>query len=130
MCKKLIYLVSFASVLVLVMGFSPAPVQAGLIGYWRFDESSGTIAADSAGGDNDGTLIGDQLEWTAGRAGGALSVPGLPDDACVEFPTTGMSATAGTVALWAYLADPQPETDGRYFFGHTTQPQWTNRVQI
>jgi len=127
MCKKLIYFVSFVLVLNLVLMSS---VQADLIGYWRFDETSGTIAADSAGGDNDGTLIGDQLEWTAGRAGGALSFPGLPDDACVEFPTTGMSATAGTVAMWGYLADPQPETDGRYFFGHTTQPQWTNRVQI
>jgi len=128
MCKKLIYLVSF--VLVLGMGFSPAHGQAGLIGYWRFDETSGTIAADSAGGDNDGTLIGDQLEWTAGRAGGALSFPGLPNDACVEFPTTGMSATAGTVTMWGYLADPQPETDGRYFFGHTTQPEWMGFRQL
>jgi hypothetical protein len=127
MCKKLIYLVSFVLVLNLVLMSS---VQADLIGYWKFDEVSGTIAADSAGGDNDGTLIGDQLGWTAGRVGGALSFPGLPDDARVEFPTTGMSATAGTVAMWGLLADPQPETDGRYFFGLTTQPQWNDRVQI
>ncbi|GAI61659.1 unnamed protein product, partial [marine sediment metagenome] len=82
------------------------------------------------GGDNDGTLIGDQLRWTAGRSAGALSFPGEPIDARVEFPTTGMSATAGTVAMWGYLFDPQPKTDGRYFFGHTTHPQWANRVQI
>jgi len=63
--------------------------QADLIGYWKFDEVSGTIAADSAGGDNDGTLIGDDLIWTAGRAAGALSFPGVPDDARVEFTTTG-----------------------------------------
>jgi len=128
MCRKLIFLIYF--VLVLGMGLSPAHVQADLIGYWRFDESSGTIAADSAGGDNDGTLIGDQLVWTSGKSAGALSFPGLPDDARVEFPTTGMSATAGTVAMWGLLSDPQTETDGRYFFGHTTQPQWTDRIQI
>ena len=128
MCEKLIYFVSV--ILVLCVGLSPAHVRADLIGYWRFDESSGTIAADSSGGDNDGTLIGDQLEWTAGRSVGALSFPGEPIDARVEFPTTGMSATAGTVAMWGYLFDPQPETDGRYFFGHTTQPQWANRIQI
>jgi len=104
--------------------------QADLIGYWKFDEVSGTIAADSAGGDNDGTLIGDDLIWTAGRAAGALSFPGVPDDARVEFPTTGMSERTGTVAMWALLADPQSETEGRYFFGHTTQPQWSNRIQI
>ena len=127
MCRKSICLVSFTFVLVLVLtNFA----QSELIGYWRFDEASGTIAADSAGGDNDGTLIGDDLVWTTGRSGGALSFPGVPDDAGVEFPTTGMSATAGTVAMWALLADPQPETDGRYFFGHTTQPQWNNRIQI
>ena len=47
MCKKTIYLISFVFVLSLVLtNFA----QADLIGYWRFDETSGTIAADSAGG--------------------------------------------------------------------------------
>ncbi len=45
MSKKLIYFVSFA--LVLGMGFSLAYGDEGLIGYWKFDESSGTIATDS-----------------------------------------------------------------------------------
>ncbi len=126
MCKRMIFLVSFVSVLTLVLtNFA----QAELIGYWRFDESSGAIAADSAGRDNDGILFGDQLEWTAGRFGGALSFPGVPDDARVEFPTTGMSATTGTVAMWGLLADPQP-AQNKYFFGHTTQPQWANRIQL
>ena len=104
--------------------------QEGLIGYWKFDEISGLTAADLADGDNEGTLIGDDLVWMAGRAGGALSFPGVPDDARVEIPTTGMSTTAGTIAMWGYLADPQPETDGRYFFGHTEQGAWADRIQI
>ena len=127
MCRKSICLVSFVFVLTLILTNF---IHADLIGYWKFDESSGTIAADSAGGDNDGTLIGEGLEWVSGRSGGALSFPGMPDDARVEFPTTGMSATAGTVTMWGLLSDPQPETSGRYFFGITTQPQWNNRVQI
>jgi len=121
----MIFLVSFISVLALVLtNFA----QADLIGYWRFDESSGITAADSAGGDNDGILFGDQLEWAAGRFGGALSHGGL-SDAGVEFLTKGMSATAGTVAMWGVLADPQP-AQTKYFFGHTAQPQWNNRVQL
>jgi len=127
MCRKSICLVSFVFVLALVL---TNIAQADLIGYWKFDEASGTVAADSAGGDNDGTLIGEGLEWVSGRSGGALSFPGMPDDARVEFPTTGMSVTSGTVAMWALLANPQPETQGRYFFGHTTQPQWNNRIQL
>ncbi len=33
--------------------------QADLVGYWKFDELSGTTAADSVGGDNNGTLNGE-----------------------------------------------------------------------
>ncbi|MEJ2703455.1 MAG: LamG domain-containing protein [Sedimentisphaerales bacterium] len=130
MCRKSVVWRLFVLVLGLSIAASNALAQEGLIGYWKFDEASGTTAADSAGADNDGTLIGDGLVWMAGKAGGALSFPGDPTDARVEFSTTGMSATAGTVAMWSYLTDPQPETDGRYFFGHTTQPQWTNRIQL
>ena len=127
MYEKLSYLVSLIFVLALVLANF---ANADLVGYWKFDEESGTVAADSAGGDNDGTLIGDGLEWTGGKSGGGLFFPGEPTDARVEFPTTGMSTSSGTVAMWAILSDPQPETQGRYFFGHTTQPQWNNRVQI
>jgi hypothetical protein len=130
MCRRSVVLGLFVLTVGLSIVTSNALGQEGLIGYWKFDEASGTTAADSAGADNDGTLIGDGLEWMAGKVGGALLFPGEPTDARVEFSTTGMSATAGTVAMWSYLTDPQPETDGRYFFGHTTQPQFSNRIQI
>ncbi|MEA3225533.1 MAG: hypothetical protein U9Q07_06245, partial [Planctomycetota bacterium] len=107
MCGKSICLALAVVTLALIAGPLVTQCRADLIGYWKFDETSGMIAADSAGADNDGTLVGDQLGWTAGRAGGALSHGGL-SDAYVEFPTTGMSATAGTIAMWGVLADPQP----------------------
>ena len=126
MSKKLIYLVSFVLVLALVLtNFA----QADLIGYWRFDESSGTVAADSAGGDSDGTLS-ENVEWQPdfGQKAGALLFDG-ESTAHVEFPTTGMSATTGTFAAWGYLSEPQP-AQTRYFFGHTTQPSYNNRIQL
>jgi len=127
MSKKLIYMISFA--LVLGMGFSLAHGQEGLIGYWKFDESSGTIAADSAGGDNDGTLS-ENVEWQPdyGKSAGALLYDGT-NTAHVEFPTTGMSASAGTIAVWGNLTEPQP-SQTRYLFGHTTQPSYSNRIQL
>jgi len=125
MCRKLFLLSSFFLILSLVLtNFA----QADLIGYWKFNETWGTIAADSAGGNNDGTLFGDQLRWTTGLFGGALSFGGL-SDAGVEFPTMGMSAREGTVAMWGVLAERQP-AHTRYFFGHTAQPQWSNRIQL
>ena len=36
-------------------GTGIAPTS-GLVGYWKFDENSGTTAADSSGNNNSGTL--------------------------------------------------------------------------
>jgi len=128
MSKKSIYLFSF--VLVLGLCSHLAHGKVGLVGYWKLDESSGTTATDSAGGDNNGTLKGFLLQWkpSGGKVGGALSYGGDPQS-YVQFSTEGMSVTAGTVALWGYLNDPQPGQT-RYFFGHTTIPHWANRIQI
>ena len=125
MYKRLIYL--FFCVLVLGLGPSLAHGQTGLIGYWKFNESSGTTAADSAGGDNNGTLS-DEVSWTVGRTGGGILYGG-ESTAHVEVPTTGMSAAAGTLTVWGYLAEPQP-SQIKYFFGHTTQPAYNNRIQL
>ncbi|MBN1804280.1 MAG: LamG domain-containing protein [Sedimentisphaerales bacterium] len=124
MYRKVFCLFSFLCVLILTNS-----TQAQLIGYWKFDESSGTVAADSAGGDNDGTLS-ENVEWQPdfGKKAGAVLFDG-ESTAHVEFPTTGMSATSATIGLWAYLSEPQP-SQTRYFFGHTTQPSYSNRIQL
>jgi len=129
MCRKLICLTLFVLVLWLVMGPSPAYGQEGLIGYWKFDETSGTTAEDSAGADNNGTLS-DNVEWQPGGgvSGGAILLDGT-STAHVEFPSTGILASSGTVAMWGYLSAPQPGQT-RYFFGHTTQPPYNNRIQL
>jgi hypothetical protein len=33
------------------------PLTDGLAGYWKLDETSGTVAADSSGGGHDGVVI-------------------------------------------------------------------------
>jgi hypothetical protein len=114
-----------------------APAQAalddGLVSYFKLDDTSGTTALDSSGNLHHGTLIGTALTWAEGRDAGALAIaaPATGDVADrLEFPTTGMSVTAGSVCVWAYLADPQPASSGRYIFGHTTQPQFNSRIQL
>ena len=117
----------------LVVGAAVVPVQAGLqdglVSYFKLDESSGTFAADSSGNGHDGTLSGDKAEWVPGRFGGAVLYATDVDEVHVEFPTTGMSVTAGSISLWGYLNDPQAART-RYFFGHTTRPPYVNRIQI
>ena len=68
MCRKLSYLVLFVSVLSFAL---TGTTKAELVGWWRFDEGSGTIANDSSGNGNDGTFYGDP-QWVIGYFGGAL----------------------------------------------------------
>jgi hypothetical protein len=133
MCKKVACLVLFVFVFGLAMQGSVACGQTGLVGYWKFDESLGATASDSAGGDNNGTLA-NAAQWQpgAGRTGGAVLYDSVQNTGRVEIPTTGMSVTAGTIALWGKLAQPYPTNrdDASYFFGHTTQPSYANRIQL
>ncbi len=50
----------------------------GLVGYWSFDEGTGTIAYDYSGNNNHGTLYNGP-QWTTGKVGGALSFDGVND---------------------------------------------------
>ncbi|MFA6994289.1 MAG: LamG domain-containing protein, partial [Candidatus Paceibacterota bacterium] len=53
---------------------SLAPLDYGdtsLVGYWKFDETTGTTAYDSSGRGNNGILTNNPI-WTAGKKRGAL----------------------------------------------------------
>jgi hypothetical protein len=50
----------------------------GLVGWWKFDETNGTVAYDSSGNGNDGNLTNGPT-WTSGKIGGALSFDGVDD---------------------------------------------------
>ncbi len=58
-----------------------ANFQRGLIGYWGFDEGSGTLASDSSGNGNNGSLLPvmSTPTWTTGKSFGALSFDGEND---------------------------------------------------
>ncbi|MCK9581268.1 MAG: DUF2341 domain-containing protein [Methanoregula sp.] len=74
----------------------PAPV-----GYWRFEEQTGTTAYDASGQGNDGT-VANALWKTGGKVGGALKFDGsgdkvtAADSAIIDFDTGSFS-----VSLWA-----------------------------
>ncbi|MHC4585903.1 MAG: LamG domain-containing protein [Planctomycetota bacterium] len=96
MCKKLSMLASF--ILVLSVAVS---TQADLVGYWTFDEGSGTIAYDSSGNGLDGTFNGDP-QWVIGQVGGALEFDG---DDSVEIPHNDLLSITDeiTITAWTYM---------------------------
>jgi hypothetical protein len=72
---------------------------AGLIGWWKFDESKGNIAKDSSTGKHDGTLVAD-AKWAKGKIGGAIDLDG--NGAFVRIPDEHAFDMTGeiTIACW------------------------------
>ncbi|MDI6775425.1 MAG: S8 family serine peptidase, partial [Verrucomicrobiota bacterium] len=88
-------------------GSEPVRVTAtGLMLHWKLDETDGTVAADSSGGGNTGTLL-NGATWTAGWVGrGALALDGA--NACVQAANSenlqvGKYAEDLSVAFWIRL---------------------------
>jgi len=105
MCRKLICL--FYAVLVMGL-ILISPAKADLVGWWRFDDGSGTTAVDSSGNGNDGTLENAAgMEWAEGIRGGALSFDGT---GFVNVPAEAWSSvtTQFTIAFWIFGSDSQP----------------------
>ncbi|MFZ2147562.1 MAG: LamG domain-containing protein, partial [Sedimentisphaerales bacterium] len=99
MCRKSILLIPFTLVLSLVLVSGADAADINLIGWWAFDETSGTTAYDSSGHGNHGTLQGDP-QWVAGWTGGALELDG--DGDYVDVGSVGISGAAlRTLAGWA-----------------------------
>jgi len=69
---------------------TPTPTQPspgnGPFAHWKFDETSGTSAADSSGNNYSGTLVNGPT-WAAGHVDGALNFDGIDDHvATVDDP--------------------------------------------
>jgi len=75
------------------------PSTNGLVGWWKFDETEGTLAADSSGNGHNGTLLNGPT-WTNGQLRGALSFDGTNDQVtCVDAPGLRISDNM-TIAFW------------------------------
>ncbi|HCO92553.1 MAG TPA: hypothetical protein DIU00_01140, partial [Phycisphaerales bacterium] len=99
MYKKLIYPISFILLLGLVSN-----VSAELVGQWKLDEGSGTIATDATGNGHDGELIGDP-QWVDGYFVGCLEFAGSPDKVDIPHSADLNPEDEFTVSVWANL-DP------------------------
>ncbi len=80
----------------------------GLQAYWKFDESSGTTAADSSATGLTATLK-NGANFVPGKLGNALNLDGADDyaDLGLSLPIL-RGANAGTVAAWINLSSVPP----------------------
>ncbi|HEX8344694.1 MAG TPA: LamG domain-containing protein [Actinoplanes sp.] len=71
--------------------------------HWRFDEGTGSTAADHSGAANPGTLSGTGATWTSfGRAGNALTFNGSTGYVAGTGPAV-TTTTSFTVSAWVYV---------------------------
>jgi hypothetical protein len=96
------------------------------VAWWTFDEGQGTVAHDSSGNSNDGTISGAQ--WTVGRFGGGLffdghdSVVTVSDSPSLDI-SNGITITAwvnGALARCEYI-HPILWKSAAYRFGVSDQ---------
>ncbi|MFH0908687.1 MAG: LamG domain-containing protein [bacterium] len=73
--------------------------QGGLVGHWKLDEGSGTIANDVSGNQNNGMLINGPA-WTTGKRGCALQFDGVNDHVNMGNPPVFNIAKALTIEAW------------------------------
>lgn len=83
--------------------------RSRLIGYWRFDEGSGTWANDTSVFGNDGQLVGD-AGWTAGQVTGATVLDGDGDYITVAAPNEYGFFDAFTGTAWVYPRNTSERT--------------------
>ena len=96
MCKKLIYIAPL--VLVLALTSTVEAADPSLVGWWKFDETSGNTAFDSSGNGNDGTFVGNP-QWVPGKVGGALEFDGDDYLDCGNGPSLEIRDQI-TIAFW------------------------------
>ena len=77
-------------------------ITNGLLGWWKFDEGTGTTVVDSSGNGHTGTLI-NSPSWTAGKIGGSITLNG--SNQYVECGELADNLSDMTVSCWAKTTD-------------------------
>lgn len=84
--------------------YSPLPIVQ-----WKFDEGTGTVASDSSGNANNGTLTNGPI-WTTGKYGSGLNLDGVNDYVASNtitlpnnFSTSFWLKTNGSASRWRSL---------------------------
>ena len=79
------------------------PSKENLVGYWAFNEGTGTTAFDNSGNSNHGTLVNmEEADWVDGVVGKCLSFDGVNE--YVSVPDSVSVGKSITVLAWVKSA--------------------------
>ncbi|MDH4156456.1 MAG: hypothetical protein OEW00_04175 [candidate division Zixibacteria bacterium] len=94
--------------------------QSDLVGSWKFDESTGSVAHDSSGYGHDGILVNGPA-WVAGKVGNALEFDGIDD--YVEI-SDNVILRPPALTLMAWIKPNQLPSSGTYGPIVKRTPEW------
>ncbi len=82
-------------------GSSESSGSSGPVAWWKFDETSGTSAADASGNGNTGLAVG-AVTWGTGKVGNALAFDGVSSYVGGTSTGTGfpLGSSARTICAW------------------------------
>ncbi len=103
----------------LVLATAAQSAAPGPMGWWKLDESSGTIAHDSSGNGKDGTVEGNPI-WlpTGGKVNGALQFDGAGDQVTIRNAGSFGITNLMSVAVWMKI--PATGRANEYVWGYDT----------
>lgn len=105
-----------------------ADITSNLVGWWKFDAGTGTVAVDSSVSGNNGTLSGSTIPtWVAGQIGPfALNFNGTTAYVTMGAPSALNLTTNFTVCAWfkpSALTNTNQQIASKGFNGTNTQYQ-------
>ncbi len=104
MCKKLIFLVSLVFVLGSSWMCTAQTADPDPVGWWKFDDGSGTVAADSSGHGMHGVLVSNPVWRQDGMRNGCLFFDGdLAHVRIAHHDSLIPAAGSFTIVFWAHL---------------------------
>jgi hypothetical protein len=97
----------------------------GLVGYWSFDEGSGTKAGDASGQGNTGTLTNmEARDWVDGARGKALSFDGVDDYVDVPHDADFNGTSGISISFWVNYSSSSATLTGPLQKGAYTSSGW------
>ena len=91
-----------------------ANLTTGLVGYWKFDEGSGTTAADATGNGNTGTLV-NSPSWVTGIINDALTFNYASNQKVSTTYRGPLGTSAWSISLWFKTTDTRGASTNTLF---------------
>ena len=92
-------------------------ISENLIGLWRLNKGTGSVAYDTSGNGNDGALEGTTPTWIDGKSGKAVNLPGVNEriDCTNGAPLDDLGNGSFWISQWMKSKDAVPLNYGALF---------------